>query len=127
MLDHPGPVTVSPQAFGKRSRFTFMAVDSRSLFDVLEACLVADVLVPVVDAKEGVSPDGVKLASVIKAQGLMAGMEKKEDKKCKCFCSSFAGDHWNAERGCKFASCYQEGIASRSFLLVSQCVSRSTS
>jgi hypothetical protein len=70
-LDQPGPVTVSPPSLSKRSKFTFMAVDATSVFDVLEACLISDILVPVIDAVEGVSATGVRLASVIKAQGLM--------------------------------------------------------
>lgn len=71
--DELGPLTVNPPSLGKHSKFTLMSLDTNSsVFDVLEACLVADVLVPVVDAVTGVSEVGVRLGSVIKAQGLMA-------------------------------------------------------
>ena len=71
LLDGPGPVTVAPES-DKRQKMTFLAVEAGSVFDVLEAALVADVLVPVVDAAEGVGPEGMRLASAIKAQGLPA-------------------------------------------------------
>jgi hypothetical protein len=127
MIDHAGPVTVNPPTFGKKSKFTFMAVDPKSVFDVLEACLVADVLIPVVDAKEGVSPEGVKLASTIKAQGLMTGLwvlffvfglSK--------LLNSFACDHWNGKCCKQFASRNEKGIAARFDVLVSKCVSGSS-
>ncbi len=54
------------------SSLLLLSADADSVLDVLEACLVADVIVPVVDAVRGVSAQGVKLASVIKAQGLPA-------------------------------------------------------
>ncbi len=86
LLDAAGPVTVSPPTLGKKQRFTLVAADVNSVFDVLEACLVADVVVPVVDAVEGVCAAAVKLASVIKAQGMVTvlpvitGMDRVADK-----------------------------------------------
>lgn len=71
VLDIAGPLTVT-SALNPKSRFTLVAVDARQPLQVLSACLGADVLVPVVDATEGVSEAGSRLASAIKAQGLPA-------------------------------------------------------
>ncbi len=70
-VDGAGPVTVNTVP-GSKQRFTFVTVRARDTLQVLEACLVADVLMPVVDASEGVGAAGVRLASAIKAQGLPA-------------------------------------------------------
>ena len=81
-----GPVTVAPPNMRKRERFTFIVVEADNVFQVLEAALVADIIVPVVDALQGVCEEGIRLASIIKAQGLPAvmpvisGMQRVADK-----------------------------------------------
>ena len=60
LLDGVGPITVNPPNM-KKQKFTFIAVNDKDQLDILEACLVADIIIPVVDALEGVSENGKKV------------------------------------------------------------------
>lgn len=59
LLDGIGPVTVTPPNL-KKQKFTFFAGNANDHIDLLEACLVADIIVPVVDATEGISKKRAK-------------------------------------------------------------------
>lgn len=71
-MDGLGPTTVTPPQMRHKQAFTLMALPLDNVFDVLEAALVADIIVPVVDCVEGVSEEALNIASVIKAQGMPA-------------------------------------------------------
>lgn len=121
--DAPGPVSVSSVPNSKL-HFTFVAVPSSQPLQVLEACLAADVLVPVVDAANGVSEVGMRLASAIKAQGLPAVLpviteladvrSKVRTRNSIFFCAS---PPISKNTG---SPCRQEGAAAGSAISVSQ-------